>query len=100
VQEIYENLKIPDDELSGHYADAVMIRHTPAEFCFDFVTHFFPHAAVASRIFMSAPHVPPLLEALRVNYRQFQEGRHRQPPPPPPPPDGPPFEQPPGPDLF
>ena len=73
VQEIYENLKLPDEELPGHFADGVMIRHTPAEFCFDFVTHFFPHAAVSRRVFMSAPHVPPLLEALRQNLRQLKE---------------------------
>ena len=53
VQEIYDNLKLPDEELPGHFADGVMIRHTPAEFCFDFVTHFFPHAAVSRRVFMS-----------------------------------------------
>jgi hypothetical protein len=89
IQDIYDNLKIPDEELSGHFCDAVMIRHTPAEFCFDFVTHFFPHAAVSRRIFMSAPHVPPLLEALTTNFRQFQEGMQRQqrPPNPPPPED-------------
>lgn len=85
VQEIYDNLKLPDEELPGHFADGVMIRHSPAEFCFDFVTHFFPHAAVSRRIFMSAPHVPPLLEALRANFRQLQDGRTR---PQPPPPDG------------
>lgn len=83
VQEIYENLKIPDEEYPGHFADGVMIRHTPAEFCFDFVTHFFPHAAVSRRVFMSAPHVPPLLEALKANLRQLQEGQQRQQPPEP-----------------
>lgn len=71
IQEIYDNIKVVDDELPGHFAEGVMIRHSAAEFCFDFVTQFFPNAAVSSRIFMSAPHVPPLLEALKGNYQRF-----------------------------
>jgi Protein of unknown function (DUF3467) len=82
IQEIYDNLKLPDDELPGRFADGVMIRHSPADFCFDFVTHFFPHAAVSRRVFMSAPHVPQLLDALRVNFRKLVEGQGRPPEPP------------------
>jgi hypothetical protein len=77
VQEIYDSLKIPEDELAGHFADGVVIRHSAAEFCFDFVTHFFPHAAVARRIFVSAPHVPPLLQALKGNWQKFRESTDR-----------------------
>ena len=84
VQEIYENLKLPDEELAGHYADGVIIKHSPAEFCFDFVTHFFPHAAVARRIFVSAPHVPQLLQAMKANFDRFQDGAGGPPLPPPP----------------
>lgn len=89
IQEIYDNIKIPDDELAGHFAEGVMIRHSAAEFCFDFVTQFFPNAAVASRVFMSAPHVPPLLEALKGNYKKFKENTNKpeEPPEPPPPED-------------
>ena len=68
-----------DDELPGHFAEGVMIRHSAAEFCFEFVTQFFPNAAVSSRIFLSAPHVPPLLEALKGNYQRFLE-THARPP--------------------
>lgn len=82
IQEVYDNLKLPDDELPGRFADGVMIRHSPADFCFDFVTHFFPHAAVSRRVFMSSPHVPQLLDALRVNYRKLMEGQQRPPDPP------------------
>ena len=74
VQEIYDNLKIPDEELPGHYADGVIIRHSPAEFGFDFVTHFYPHAAVSRRIFVSTPHVPQMLNAMNSNYARFQQG--------------------------
>ncbi len=80
VEEIYDNIKIPDEQTSGHFAEGIMIRHSAAEFCFDFVTQFFPHASVSSRVFMSAPHVPPLLEALKNNYQKFLETVARQPP--------------------
>ena len=79
IEEIYDNIKVNDDELPGRFAEGVMIRHSAAEFCFDFVTQFFPHAAVSSRVFLSAPHVPPLLEALKGNYQKFLES---QSPPP------------------
>ena len=72
VQELYDQMKIDENEFAGHFAEGVMIRHSAADFCFDFVTQFFPNAAVSSRIFMSAPHVPPLLEALKVNYDKFK----------------------------
>ena len=45
VQEIYDELKLPDDVLSGNYANGVMISHGPSEFSFDFLTNFFPHSA-------------------------------------------------------
>ena len=83
VQEIYENLKLPDEELPGHFADGVVIRHSAAEFCLDFVTHFFPHAALSQRIFLSAPHVPPLLKALQANYEKFKQGKPPENPPTP-----------------
>lgn len=73
IEEIYDNIKVADEELAGHFAEGVMIRHSAAEFCFDFVTQFYPNAAVSSRIFLSAPHVPPLLDALRANYQKFLE---------------------------
>ncbi len=90
VEEIYDNIKIPDDQLSGRFAEGIMIRHSAAEFCFDFVTQFFPHAAVSSRVFMSAPHVPPLLEALKNNYQKFLETIAKQQQPPQIPPTNPP----------
>jgi len=67
IQEVYDNIKLPDDQLSGRYANAVLIRHTAAEFSFDFVTTFFPNSAVSSRVFLTAHHVRPLLDSLRNN---------------------------------
>jgi len=79
IQEIYDDLKLSDDVLSGSYANSVLIGHSPAEFSFDFITNFFPHSAVSRRVYVSAPQVPPLLDSLRNTYRQFQS-RAQQPP--------------------
>lgn len=85
IEEIYQQLKIPDDLLSGVYANAVMIVHTPAEFCFDFITGFYPKSAVSCRVFLSAPQVPGLLNSLTHSYQQYQQKIASQQPPPKPP---------------
>jgi hypothetical protein len=77
VQQIYDDLKLPDDLLSGAYANGVMIGHSVSEFSLDFLTNFYPHSAVSSRVFLSAGQVPRLLESLVTTHRQFQE-RWRQ----------------------
>jgi hypothetical protein len=96
AQELYEQLKLQDDVLSGSYANAVMIGHTPSEFCFDFITTFFPRSAVSCRVFMSAPGVPRLLESLKHSFEKFQQKltQHGFPPKPPPPAPAPPEEEP------
>ena len=55
IEEIYGQLKLPEELMSGVYANAVMIAHTPSEFAFDFITNFYPRAAVACRVYLSAP---------------------------------------------
>jgi hypothetical protein len=90
IQEIYDDLKIGDDVLCGAYANGLMIGHTPAEFCFDFLTNFFPKSAVSARVFLSAPHVPRMLDSLTQTYTAYQQKQAgRQNPPPPPAPQGP-----------
>ena len=64
VKEIYGELRLGDDELSGHYATTALIGHSPAEFFFDFITRFFPTAAVSCRVYVSASNVPGLLETM------------------------------------
>lgn len=73
IDEIYDQLKLPDDMLSGTYANAVMIAHSPSEFCFDFITNFYPRSAVSSRVYLSAPQVPGLLNTLTRSFQQYQE---------------------------
>ena len=86
AQEIYDELKLPDECLSGAYANGVMIGHTPAEFKFDFLTNLFPSSAVSARVYLAAPQVPRLLESLQGTYRQFQQRVQQQQQNPPPPP--------------
>ncbi len=101
-QELYEQLRLPEDVMSGNYANAVMIGHTATEFSFDFITTFFPRSAVAQRVFLAAPNAKRLLESLVHSFQQFQQ-RLRNPPPPPgrsgsedhPPDGGPPHDRPP-----
>ena len=64
IDEIYHDLKLPDSMLSGRYANAVLIRHSGTEFCFDFLTNVYPRSAVSARVFMASPQVPPFLESL------------------------------------
>jgi hypothetical protein len=84
AQEVYEQLKLPDDIVSGKYANAVMIGHTGHEFSFDFITTFFPRSAVSCRVYLSAPNVPRFLDSLTCAYDQFLQrtsaGRPDQPP--------------------
>ncbi len=75
ISEVYEHLKLPDEMLSGVYANTVVISHTGAEFCFDFITSFFPRSAVAARIYMACPHVVEFSESLTRSWEQF---RNRQ----------------------
>lgn len=78
AQELYDELKLPDSKLSGSYANGVMIGHTASEFKLDFLTNLFPHSAVSSRVFLSAPQVPRLLESLVSTFKQFQERVRQQ----------------------
>lgn len=93
IQEIYDDLKLPDEHLSGVYANGVMIGHSPAEFCLDFLTNFFPRSSVSCRVYLSAPHAPRLLDSLTQTFQDHQKrllaarqnplaGRQPQPPNP------------------
>ena len=98
IQEIYDDLKMSDETLAGSYCNAVLMSHGVSEFTFDFITRFFPTAAVSSRVFLAAPQVPKMLESLSTSlnrYKQRMETMRQNPPqePPlsyPPTPPGPP----------
>jgi hypothetical protein len=99
AQEIYDELKISEDVISGTYANTVMVGHTPVEFGLDFITSFMPHAAVSARVYIAAPRVPQLIDTLSgliTQYKRQQQGLAASPPPPPPPPPPPNFGTAPG----
>jgi hypothetical protein len=81
IEEIYNQLKLPDELLSGVYSNAVMIAHTPAEFYFDFITNFYPRSAVSCRVYLSAPQVPGLLNTLSRSFQQYQQKMQSNQPP-------------------
>jgi hypothetical protein len=98
LQEIYDEFKLPEEQMSGNYANAVMVGHSASEFFFDFITNFYPTSAVSSRVFLSAPQMPRLLDAVTVAFGRFQQriqqmrqqGQNPNQPPQQPPPQGPP----------
>jgi hypothetical protein len=77
IDEIYHDLKLPDEMLSGRYANAVLIRHSGTEFCFDFLTNVYPRSAVSCRVFMASPQVPPFLESLSRSLRPQEPDEER-----------------------
>jgi hypothetical protein len=71
-QEIYDELKLRDEILSGTYANAVMIGHGPYEFSFDFITNFYPQSAVSCRVYLASGHIPRLLDSLKQSWEQLR----------------------------
>lgn len=65
IEQIYEELRLPDELLSGRYANAVLIRHSPTEYCFDFITNIFPRSAVSTRVYLATANVGGLLQSLQ-----------------------------------
>ena len=92
IQELYEHFKLPEEMLSGTYANSFLIAHGPAEFVFDFITGFYPTAAVSCRAYVSAAQVPRILDTLGTSLQQHQQrfGRPPEQQPPQPPPQSPP----------
>ncbi|MFN9462458.1 MAG: DUF3467 domain-containing protein [Planctomycetota bacterium] len=71
-QEIYDELKIRDEILSGTYANAVMIGHGNYEFSFDFITNFYPQSAVSCRVYLASGHIARLLDSLKQSWEQLR----------------------------
>lgn len=71
-QDIYDELKLRDEILSGSYANAVMIGHGPYEFSFDFITNFYPQSAVSCRVYLASGHIARLLDSLKQSWEQLR----------------------------
>ncbi len=79
IQEIYENFRLPDELLSGTYANSVLIGHSPTEFFMDFITGFYPTSAVSARIYLPCQQVPRFLNALTASLKQHQVRNQKRP---------------------
>ena len=75
VQEIYDELKLPDELLPGSYANGLMVGHSPSEFKLDFLTNLFPHSAVSCRVFVSVPQLPRIIESMSSNLAPISRAR-------------------------
>lgn len=71
LQEIYENFKLPDEQLSGAYANAVLIGHSQTEFFMDFIAGFVPTSVVSARVLIAASHAPRFLTMLTTSLQQY-----------------------------
>jgi hypothetical protein len=80
IEDVYGQLKLPDELLGGVFANVVMIRHTAEEFCFDFIANFYPRSVVVSRIFFAAGRIPSFLDALSNALRKYRHRTGGQPP--------------------
>jgi hypothetical protein len=73
IDELYQQWKLPDDMLGGVFANVAMIRHTPDEFCIDFIASFYPRPVVVSRVYLSATRVPSLIDAMSASLQKYQQ---------------------------
>lgn len=80
AREIYDDLKLPEEIMSGAYANSVMIGHSPSEFHLDFITTFFPNAALSARVYITASRMPQLIDTIS----QAMQNAQRPPGNPPP----------------
>ena len=78
IQEVYDELKLPDEKLSGAYANGLMVGHTASEFKLDFLTNLPPHSAVSARVFLAAPQIPRMIDSLSKTCEQFQQRVRQQ----------------------
>jgi hypothetical protein len=81
VEDIYGSLKLPDEVVTGVYANAALISHSPAAFCLDLIASFYPRATVSARVFLGTAQVPAVLGSLTQAW-QTREARTQRPEPP------------------
>lgn len=72
IEELYSQLKLPDEALGGVYANTAMLTHTAGEFCIDFIASFYPRPVVTARVFLSAAQMPAVLSSLTQAWQKHQ----------------------------
>jgi len=68
------SIELTEEVAEGHYANLVMIAHSPEEFVLDFIRVMpgVPKARVRSRIIVSPAHAKRLLSALAENIGKYE----------------------------
>ncbi len=68
-------IKLDDDIADGHYANLVLLNHSPAEFVLDFarIVPGSPKARVQTRVLLAPQHAKNLLNALQTNVKKYEE---------------------------
>jgi hypothetical protein len=74
ITDLYEQVKFPEELLSGAFANAVMVRHTPEEFCFDFISNLYPRPIVVCRVYAAAGRVPSFIDAMSGSLGRYERG--------------------------
>lgn len=65
-------LKASDDELKGHYANAMQISHSEQEFILDFLLIHPPVGQLVSRVITSPAHAKRIAEAIQENVKKYE----------------------------
>lgn len=88
IEEIYQSLKMNEDVMVGSYANSLMVVHTAAEFCLEFIANYYPKAVITARVFLAAPQVPVFLNSITQSWNNLQakirQQQQQQPPQSPP----------------
>lgn len=79
IEELYGEIKISPEAMTGTYANALLIGHSQNEMSFDFITTFYPRSTVSCRVHTAIPTAHRLLDSLIQAHQQFLQ--RRQPPP-------------------
>jgi hypothetical protein len=67
------NIKATDEELRGHYANAMQVAHTKEEVILDFLTIVPPHGQLVSRVITSPAHAKRIVTALSENIKTYEK---------------------------
>jgi hypothetical protein len=73
ADDLYDQLKLSDKMLGGTFANVAMIRHTPEDFCIDFMANLYPRAVVTARVFISAGRILPFVDTLAGAFEKFRQ---------------------------
>ncbi len=66
------NVKIPDSEMAGRYANLLRITHTREEFVLDFINAVPPQPVVTARVVVSPAHAKRIAQALSQNIARYE----------------------------